>query len=92
VPVEAMLAERPVIGVNNGGLLETITTDTRNGFLCNSNSEEFADAMYTLATNENLVVQMGKNGRQRAIENFSLQLLGSHLDQILKAMVGKKRS
>jgi hypothetical protein len=37
-----------VIGVNNGGLLETITVDKNNGILCEPNGEEFAKAMETL--------------------------------------------
>jgi len=91
VPVEAMLLERPVIAVNNGGLLETITTDKTTGFLCNPNANEFAEAMCTLINNDDLVKRMGKNGRRRVIDQFSIEKLTSHLDQLLKRTLNETK-
>jgi alpha-1,3/alpha-1,6-mannosyltransferase len=88
VPVEAMLSSCAVIGVNNGGLLETVTTDKKNGLLCNPDGHEFAQAMLNLIKEAGLAKKMGQNGKERAINLFSLQRLGAHLEEIMLSMLG----
>jgi alpha-1,3/alpha-1,6-mannosyltransferase len=81
VPCEAMFAGIPVIGVNNGGLLETVTTDESNGILCPPHPQLFADAFLQLLHNPHLSAQMGQNGRRRVIEKFSLDFLSRSLHE-----------
>eukprot|EP01117_Protostelium_nocturnum_P005034 TRINITY_DN1820_c0_g1_i1.p1 TRINITY_DN1820_c0_g1~~TRINITY_DN1820_c0_g1_i1.p1 ORF type:complete len:470 (+),score=180.02 TRINITY_DN1820_c0_g1_i1:2975-4384(+) len=87
VPVEAMFAECPVVAVNNGGLLETITLNKQQGLLCPpGDSDAFATAMQTLVENPELGRTMGKNGKERASKHFSLEMLENTLNSMLQEM------
>lgn len=51
-----MLASCPVIGVKNGGLLETVKDDKSNGILCEENINSFSEALYTLINNPQVII------------------------------------
>jgi len=71
VALEAMLAKKPVIASNHGGLIE-IVKDNNTGFLVPSGNEEsFAAAINKLVSNEGLRLQMGQKGYERALQEFS---------------------
>ena len=55
------------IGVNKNIIEEGV-----NGYLCN-NSEEWIKALTILIENESLRSQMGKNGREKMVNNYSIQ-------------------
>ncbi len=73
--------------MNNGGLLETVTTDKSFGWLCNSDPTEFCDAMYTWATDRRLAKETGERARERAAKNFDIKQLGTRLDGIVRDLV-----
>ncbi|PRP87220.1 hypothetical protein PROFUN_01482 [Planoprotostelium fungivorum] len=84
VPVEAMVARCPIIAVNDGGLLETVTNDEKQGYLCPSGDfKMFSEKMKHLLQHSDVAERMGRNGRERAIRLFSLETLGQTLDRIL---------
>ena len=71
--VEAMLCEKPVIAFNTSSNPE-IVSDKETGFLtaCN-NQKEFTERTVQLIENAELRHSLGKKGRQKAEELFTLQ-------------------
>lgn len=71
VAIEAMLAKKPVIGSNHGGLTE-ILIDNETGFLVKPNNEKaLFEALLKLIENPELRNSFGEKGYQRAIKEFS---------------------
>ena len=54
------------------GVNKKIVEDGRNGFLCN-NENEWYNALQTLIENVSLRQSMGKLGREKIINHYSLQ-------------------
>ena len=72
VAVEAMMAKKPVIGSNHGGLTEIIVNN-ETGLLVEPNNEnELTIAIQYLIDNPITRFEMGEKGRQRAIQSFSI--------------------
>jgi glycosyltransferase involved in cell wall biosynthesis len=73
VAVEAMFAQKPVIGSNHGGLKEIIDNE-KTGFLIEPNNQtQLADAILKLIKNSELRLQFGKSGFEKAKNQFSIQ-------------------
>eukprot|EP01084_Bolivina_argentea_P100338 180180_1 len=89
VPIEGMLAMRPVIAHKSGGPLETIING-QNGFLCGNNEQEWANAMMKFVENKELILKMGQKGKQRVIDNFSRKELVNVMDRVVKDVKDKK--
>jgi N-acetyl-alpha-D-glucosaminyl L-malate synthase BshA len=71
VPLEAMACEVPVIGTASGGICEVVEHGV-TGFLCEvGDIDAMAGYAITLLTNPKRAKEMGRKGRQRAIEMFS---------------------
>lgn len=68
VPIEAMASSRPVVSVRGPGPSETII-DNVTGFLVDD-EESMATKMLLLANDQSLSTQMGRNGRERAVNMF----------------------
>lgn len=72
VALEAMLACKPVIAANHGGLSEIVLNE-ETGFLFEpNNTKELQDALLKLIENPNLRDLMGNAGNQRARNMFSI--------------------
>jgi glycosyltransferase involved in cell wall biosynthesis len=83
VAVEAMLAKKPVIGSNHGGLTEIIVNN-ETGFLVEPNNEtKLAEAISKLIDNPEMRKQFGENGYQRAINEFSVVTYISKFEKLL---------
>lgn len=73
VAIEAMLAKKPVIASNHGGLSE-IVIDGETGFLVAPNdAKALAEAISKLIDNPELRTQFGKKGQERVINEFSIE-------------------
>lgn len=82
VAVEAMLAKKPVIASNHGGLTEIIINN-ETGFLVEPNNEnQLAETIITLIENPKLRQEFGEKGYKRAIENFSISNYVSSFEKI----------
>lgn len=72
VALEAMLAKKPVIASDAGGLKEIVVNDATGILVEASNEKKLADAILQLMENEEMRVQFGEKGYERAIVEFSL--------------------
>lgn len=82
VPLEAMSCEKPVIALNEGGPKETIIHG-ETGYLIN-NIDEMVEYMKEICNDMNVVEQMGKMGRRRAMENFTWDKFVRKIDNEFK--------
>lgn len=83
VAVEAMLAKKPVIASNHGGLTEIIK-HKETGFLIEPNNvKELTNAIELLVNDKQLRTEMGEQGYLRAIEEFSIQKYVSKIEKVL---------
>ncbi|HNP31930.1 MAG TPA: glycosyltransferase family 4 protein [Flavobacterium sp.] len=90
VALEAMLAKKPVIGSNHGGLTEIII-DNKTGFLIEPNNEnELSKAIESLIKNKDLRTQFGQNGYQRAVAEFSVDKYINNFEKLFEEMVPNK--
>lgn len=73
VAVEAMLAKKPVVASNHGGLTE-IVVQNETGFLVEPNNKEaLSEALQKLVENPELRADFGEKGYQRALSVFSVE-------------------
>lgn len=73
VTVEAMLAERPVVGANTGGTAE-IVEDGRTGLLYDvSSAEDLAEKVLWMHGHPEEAAAMARRGKQRAVDCFSME-------------------
>lgn len=78
VAIEAMMAQKPVVAANHGGLTE-IVLDGETGFLFEpNNAQELAGALEKLINDRELRENFGKRGKDRAVSVFSLD---NHVQQ-----------
>ncbi|MFB6115368.1 MAG: glycosyltransferase, partial [Candidatus Nanohalobium sp.] len=66
IPIEAGSYEKPIISVNEGGPTESVLHE-ETGLLVDD-AEEMAEKMQELAENEELVIEMGRKGKERSKE------------------------
>ncbi len=84
VAVEAMMASKPVVAANHGGLTEIVINE-ETGFLVEPNNKSaLKEALEKLINNPELRNSFGKNGLQRAIENFSIEKYVTKIEDILE--------
>ncbi|KAL3271957.1 hypothetical protein HHI36_022427 [Cryptolaemus montrouzieri] len=82
VPLEAMMAKKPVIAFNSGGPRETVEHG-ENGYLCESNFESLAHFMNKMINDGNFN-EMGEKGYQRLQNMFSNELFSDKLRNIVQ--------
>jgi glycosyltransferase involved in cell wall biosynthesis len=84
VAIEAMMAKKPVVAANHGGLME-IVVDNETGFLVEPNNiTVLKEALEKVISNPELRVVLGENGFQRAKEKFSIQNYVQKIEDILE--------
>jgi len=79
---EYMAMSKPTVSSNIGEAGEIIQ-DTENGFLAKT-KEEFVEKMQKLIENPELRQKMGDKARETVEENYSLDVLGKRIHEILK--------
>jgi glycosyltransferase involved in cell wall biosynthesis len=82
VPVEAAASGKPCIGINEGGLKETII-DGGTGFLVN-NVEELAEKMELMLKTPKLASELGKRAKLVCKEKFSWEKFFEVFDEAVK--------
>ncbi len=71
VAIEAMSMSKPVLSTRHGGSLETIIENETGWFVSPSNSVEMASAIEKALNNKDLLIEVGKKGRERVKKNFT---------------------
>lgn len=87
VPMEAMASYKPIIAINEGGPKETIEND-KTGMLVNT-FEDMGNAMKTVAENPDFAEELGKNGREHVVKNYSWKKFFKEFDKSLKEVKKK---
>jgi glycosyltransferase involved in cell wall biosynthesis len=83
VPIEAMAASRPVIASRAGGHLETVV-DGETGYLTEpGNAEEVAQRMLELFQNPDRAETLGRAGRRRVEEQFTIAVCVRKIEQVI---------
>jgi len=80
VPLEAMACGKPVVGVNEGGVKETVVHQF-TGLLVERDARKFGQALQSLLDDHVSRHQYGKNGRQHVLENWSWEKSVDTLEQ-----------
>ncbi len=71
--VEAMAMEVPVIATNIGGIPEVIDDGKTGIIIPPGNADALCEAIKYLIQNPGVRIQMGKNGRARVLERFTIE-------------------
>jgi glycosyltransferase involved in cell wall biosynthesis len=85
VALEAMLAKKPVIAANHGGLAEIVVNDSTGILVEPGNEQDLAKAIAKLTKDINLQTAMGQKGYERAKEAFSQEKYVKGMSDILEA-------
>jgi len=80
VPLEAMACGRPVVGVDEGGIKETVI-DKYTGLLVERDAQKFGQAIQSLLENRPLIAEYGSNGRKHVLEQWSWEKSVSNLER-----------
>mgnify|MGYP001158682116 CR=1 FL=1 len=89
--IEAMSCGMPVVGADSPGINEIIEHGV-NGWLCGTESESIGASIQELLDNPGLCESLGKNARQFAIENFSLDQIFEMEYRLYKEVLNERLS
>jgi glycosyltransferase involved in cell wall biosynthesis len=81
-PLEANACGLPVVAVAEGGVRETIISGV-NGLLVESNADSMAAGVRALLDDAAYANELGKAGRRRVVEQWSLDAAADRLEQAL---------
>ena len=68
--LESMACGTPVIGVNHGGIAETVI-DEQTGLLSSLNKNEIAEKINSLLNDKQKLERLSKNAREHIVDNYS---------------------
>ena len=85
--IEANATERPVIGSRLGATPDTIIDGVTGLLVPPDDEEEIAKCIIHLLVNPDLAKQMGQNGRERVVREFTWHTQASRLRQQLATLV-----
>ncbi len=87
VPLEAMACGKPVVGVNEGGVKETVVHE-QTGLLVERDATKFGKAIQHLLDDPVLAKKYGENGRRQVMEKWSWEKsvaeLEKHMQQVIQ--------
>jgi glycosyltransferase involved in cell wall biosynthesis len=81
VVVEGMLARRPVIASNAGGIPEIIENGVSGILITPGSADELAEALRRIFSDPVLAAEMAANGQARALGCFSVKRMLSEIEQ-----------
>ena len=91
VPLEGMYCGLPVIALDSGGPVETVTRDGTAGVLVPNDVHAFSEAMAAMVrAGKRTAQQMGMEGRMKVSTNFSFTSFAEQLDQHVRSEQAKK--
>ena len=87
IEANANATERPVIGSRLGATPDTIVDGVTGLLVAHDDEEEIAKCIIHLLVNPDLAKQMGQNGRERVVREFTWHTQASRLRQQLATLV-----
>jgi len=88
--LQALAMKRPVVATNVGGIPEVITSEI-HGLLCEpQNPEALATNILQILEKPARAREMACTGRQKVLEQFSLESMVNQLEEIYYRMLGEK--
>jgi len=95
VPLESMACATPVVGVEEGGIPESVIHD-RTGLLAERDARAFGGAIAALLEAPERRDALGANGRRNVVERWTwsqaVQSLAGHLTQAARETIGEPQS
>ncbi|TBX71232.1 glycosyltransferase family 1 protein [Flavobacterium silvisoli] len=88
VAIEAMLAKKPVIAANHGGLTEIVLPEETGLLFEPRNSEKLAEALTILISDADKRTSFGLKGRERVHLHFSLEKHVSQFEAVFESLIG----
>lgn len=88
VTAEAMAAGKPVIGYNSAGTAELIVHG-KTGLLYEGGVENLAACMESLIESPGLAYELGTNARNKAKEEFTVEVYAGKVFHVLQSVAGK---
>jgi glycosyltransferase involved in cell wall biosynthesis len=88
--VEAMAHGRPVVGCAASAVPETVRDGVDGILVPPWSPEPLAGAIVTLLEDEELRRRMGASGRQRAVENYSIEITTARCESYFRAVLEKR--
>ncbi|MGL2965396.1 glycosyltransferase family 4 protein [Flavobacterium sp. XGLA_31] len=89
VAIEAMLAKKPVVAANHGGLTEIVLPQETGYLFEPGNPEKLAEALTTLVGDENKRILFGEKGHERVHLHFSLEKHVSQFESIFEILINR---
>nr|WP_262922312.1 glycosyltransferase family 4 protein [Salinibacter ruber] len=86
VTAESMVAVRPVIGYDSGGTAELIE-DGENGLLYDGTTSDLERCMRQCSENPSWARELGRNGWERARENYTSEVYSEKVFNIMRSVV-----
>jgi len=89
--LEAMACGKPVISTKVGGIVDVVV-DGKTGLLIEpANSNELYLAMKKFLESPELITEMGKEARERAVKNFSWEVVAEKLHNAYKLVLSHEK-
>lgn len=89
VAIEAMLAKKPVVAANHGGLTETVVNNETGLHFKPNDSNELAIAISSLIEDKNKRILFGEKGYERVHLHFSLEKHVTEFETIFEKLLSK---
>lgn len=87
--LEAMAMGLPVVGSNLGGIPEVIEEGETGFLVAPGSSAELSQAIERLARDPSLRQRMGRKGRERYEQKFTLQKMLHHIESLYDELLGR---
>jgi glycosyltransferase involved in cell wall biosynthesis len=84
IPLEAMACGTTVIGVNEGGVKESVVHE-KTGLLIDRDVDQFADAIQQLMLRPKITKKFGQNGRKHVQQNWTWAQSTANVEQHLQS-------
>lgn len=92
VVLEAMAMGLPVVATNAGGTPELLVDGETGLLISYGDTQALVDSISKILTNQNIALDMGIKGKDRAFSKFHPSFFTSHFEQLYKNLYDKKVS
>lgn len=87
VVVEGMIAGKPVVATNGGGVPEIVQDGVTGWLVPMGESAPMAEAILKLLRDPQKAAQMGAAGRQRVLDHFSIELTARRVEAVYAQLI-----